>query len=51
MPIKSYYGLVWEHIPGIIEADGKVCTAEILSNEGYLHLLDTKLNTDAGGNY
>ncbi len=46
MPIKSYHKLVRDRIPEIIEADGKICMTEILSDEDYLHFLDAKLNEE-----
>lgn len=46
MPIKSYHKLVRDRIPEIIEADGKICMTEILSDEDYLRLLDAKLNEE-----
>ena len=46
MPIKSYHKLVRDRIPEIIEADGKICLTEILSDEDYLHFLDAKLNEE-----
>ena len=33
-------------IPEIIEADGKTCKTEILSDEEYLKMLDIKLNEE-----
>lgn len=46
MPIKSYHKLVRDRIPEIIEADGKICMTEILSDEDYLRFLDAKLNEE-----
>lgn len=46
MPIKTYHKLVRDRIPEIIEADGKTCVCETLSDEGYIHLLDQKLNEE-----
>ena len=46
MPAKSYYKLVRDRIPEIIEADGKTCICKTLSDEDYLHLLDEKLNEE-----
>ena len=43
---KSYHKLVRDRIPEIIEADGKACTWETLSQEEYLSLLDEKLNEE-----
>lgn len=44
--MKSYHKLVRDRIPEIIEADGKTCTWETLSEEAYLPLLDEKLNEE-----
>lgn len=46
MPAKAYHKLVRNRIPEIIEADGKVCICETLSDEDYLCLLDRKLNEE-----
>ena len=46
MPTKAYYKLVRDHIPEIIEADGKKCACERLSDEDYLSFLDQKLNEE-----
>ena len=46
MPAKAYHKLVRDRIPEIIEADGKVCICETLSDEDYLCLLDRKLNEE-----
>lgn len=46
MPIKAYHKLVRDRIPEIIEADGKICACETLSDEDYIHLLDQKLNEE-----
>ncbi|MBC5731947.1 nucleoside triphosphate pyrophosphohydrolase [Pseudoflavonifractor hominis] len=46
MPIKTCHKLVRDHIPEIIEADGKICVCETLSDEDYLYLLDQKLNEE-----
>jgi len=40
---KIYNKLVRDHIPEIIEADGKTCAAEMLSDNRYLQMLDAKL--------
>ena len=42
----QYHKLVRDRIPEIIEADGKICTWETLSDEVYLQLLDEKLNEE-----
>ena len=46
MPTKAYHKLVRDRIPEIIEADGKTCVCETLSDEDYLSLLDQKLNEE-----
>lgn len=46
MSVKIYNKLVRDNIPEIIEADGKHCTVETLSDEEYLCLLDCKLNEE-----
>lgn len=46
MSKKPYNKLVRDRIPEIIEADGKRCIAEPLSNEEYLRLLDYKLDEE-----
>src|SRR5699024_8500505 len=43
MQKKSYHKLVRDRIPEIIEADGKTCVWETLSDADYLRLLDEKL--------
>ena len=42
----SYHKLVRDFIPNIIEADGKTCIYETLSDEDYIYLLDQKLNEE-----
>ena len=44
--MKTYHKLVRDRIPEIIEASGKNCTWETLSDEAYLQLLDEKLNEE-----
>ena len=44
--MKQYNKLVRDRIPEIIQADGKRCVVETLSDEGYLSLLDYKLDED-----
>lgn len=44
--MKQYHKLIRDRIPEIIEADGKTCICETLSDENYLHLLDEKLNEE-----
>lgn len=46
MQAKPYHKLVRDRIPEIIEADGKICTTEVLSDEDCLRLLDAKLNEE-----
>lgn len=46
MLTKAYHKLVRDRIPKIIEADGKTCVCETLSDEDYLSLLDQKLNEE-----
>ena len=41
-----YNKLVRDRIPEIIEADGKTCITEILSDAQYLEMLDAKLNEE-----
>ena len=42
----KYNKLVRDRIPEIIEASGKTCATEILSDEAYLRLLDAKLDEE-----
>lgn len=44
--MKKYHKLVRDRIPEIIEADGKHCIVETLSDEEYLRLLDHKLGEE-----
>ena len=46
MAIITYNKLVRDKIPEIIEADGKNCEPEILSDEDYLKALDAKLDEE-----
>ena len=46
MKTKVYNKLVRDRIPEIIEADGKTCITEILSDAQYLEMLDAKLNEE-----
>ena len=46
MSVKTYHKLVRDRIPEIIEADGKTCVCETLSDEEYIRLLDQKLNEE-----
>ena len=44
--IKTYNKLVRDRIPEIIEASGRTCVTEILSDEDYLHMVDAKLDEE-----
>ena len=44
--IKVYNKLVRDRIPEIIEASGKSCKTEILSDEKYLEMIDAKLDEE-----
>ena len=44
--MKQYHKLVRDRIPEIIEAGGKTCVCETLSDKDYLRLLDQKLNEE-----
>jgi len=46
MGSKIYNKLVRDRIPEIIEADGKTCVTERLSDAEYLELLDAKLTEE-----
>ena len=46
MSTKSYHKLVRDCIPRIIEAAGKTCVCETLSDKDYIALLDQKLNEE-----
>ena len=46
MAVKVYNKLVRDKIPEIIEADGKRCKTEILSDEEYLKMIDAKLDEE-----
>lgn len=46
MHIKSCNKLVRDRIPEIIEAAGKTCTTEILSDKQYIEMLDAKLGEE-----
>lgn len=46
MSVKPYHKLVRDRIPEIIEAFGKSCVTEILSDADYLELLDAKLDEE-----
>ena len=49
--IIHYNKLVRDRIPEIIESSGKSYTAEILSNEEYLRMLDAKLDEELAEYY
>ena len=42
----KYNKLVRDRIPEIIEASGKICATEILSDEAYLRMVDAKLDEE-----
>lgn len=42
----TYKKLVRDRIPEIIEASGKTCVTEILSDDEYLRMIDTKLDEE-----
>jgi predicted house-cleaning noncanonical NTP pyrophosphatase (MazG superfamily) len=46
MGIKSYHKLVRDRIPEIIEASGKTCVTEVLSDAEYLKMVDAKLDEE-----
>lgn len=46
MSVKPYHKLVRDRIPEIIEASGKSCVTEILSDADYLKMLDAKLDEE-----
>lgn len=46
MKVIKYYKLVRDRIPEIIEASGKNCKVEFLSDEEYLKMLDAKLDEE-----
>ena len=43
---KIYNKMVRDRIPEIIEASGKSCVTEILSDEEYLKMIDAKLDEE-----
>lgn len=43
---KKYNKLVRDRIPEIIEASGKTCVTEVLSDEEYLKMIDAKLEEE-----
>lgn len=46
MSTIKYSKLVRDRIPEIIEASGKACVTEILSDEDYLRMIDAKLDEE-----
>lgn len=46
MRVKSYHKLVRDRIPEIIEASGRHCVCETLSDVNYLNYLDAKLSEE-----
>ena len=46
MTNQIYHKLVRDRIPDIISLDGKTCITEILSDEEYLKMLDSKLDEE-----
>lgn len=46
MSVITYNKLVRDKIPEIIEANGKKCSTEILSDEEYLRMVDAKLDEE-----
>ncbi len=46
MAVITYNKLVRDKIPEIIEADGKTCKTEVLSDEEYLRMVDAKLDEE-----
>lgn len=46
MKTLHYNKLVRDHIPEIIEASGKTCSTEILSDNEYLRMIDAKLDEE-----
>ena len=46
MSTIKYHKLVRDHIPEIIEASGKTCVTEILTDKGYLRMVDAKLDEE-----
>lgn len=47
----KYFKLVRDRIPEIIEASGKTCVTEILSDEDYLRMIDAKLDEELAEYY
>ena len=46
MIVIKYSKLVRDRIPEIIEASGKTCVTEILPDDEYLRMIDTKLDEE-----
>lgn len=46
MGVKKYCKLVRDRIPEIIEASGKSCVTETLSEAAYLRMVDAKLDEE-----
>ena len=46
MGVRKYHKLVRDRIPEIIEASGKSCVTETLSEEEYLRMVDAKLDEE-----
>lgn len=46
MKVIKYHKLVRDRIPEIIEASGKTCVTEVLSDEDYLKMIDAKLDEE-----
>ena len=46
MSVIKYSKLVRDRIPEIIEASGKTCVTEILPDDEYLRMIDTKLDEE-----
>ena len=46
MAVIPYNKLVRDKIPDIIEADGKTCKVEVLSENDYLEMVDSKLDEE-----
>ena len=44
--MPKFNKLIRDKIPEIIEASGKTCTAEVLSDEDYLKAIDAKLDEE-----
>ena len=46
-----YNKLVRDLIPEIIQTAGKTCVTEVLSDEGYLRMIDAKLDEELSENH